>query len=140
MYWTSSGWHGIFRANLDGTGKELLVSTGVADPISIALDVADGKMYWISLGDAPPEPMHKIQRANLDGTGVENLVITGVDSAMEIVLDLEAGKMYWAESYPGNIMRANLDGTGVEVVLSELGGLAGIALDPDEAYLYWTNY
>jgi len=61
----------IRRANLDGSGVEDLVTTGLFEPNRIALDVAGGKMYWTDNGT------DKIQRANLDGSEVEDLVTTG---------------------------------------------------------------
>ena len=57
---------GIFRADLDGTGQELLVP--LPRCTGLALDVPDGKMYWTNAGD------DLVQRANLDGTEVEDLV------------------------------------------------------------------
>jgi sugar lactone lactonase YvrE len=68
--WTDLGIDKIQRVNLDGTGLEALVTTGLIAPRGITLDAAGGKMYWMDSGT------DKIQRANLDGTGVEDLIIT----------------------------------------------------------------
>ena len=46
----------------------VLVTTGLESTEGLALDLADGKMYWIDCGTA------KVQRANLDGSDVEDLV------------------------------------------------------------------
>ena len=80
MYWTNTSffpWDGpgldkIQRANLDGSNVEDLVTTGLVLAIDIALDVANGKMYWTDCGTV------KIQRANLDGTNIEDLITTGL--------------------------------------------------------------
>ena len=64
MYRTDLGIDKIQRVNLNGTGLEDLVSTGLIAPRGIAVDVAGGKMYWTDAGSS------KIQRANLDGTSV----------------------------------------------------------------------
>jgi hypothetical protein len=69
MYWTDLGIDKIQRVNLDGTGLEDLITTGLIAPRGIALDVAGGKMYWMDSGTL------KIRRANLDGTNVEDLII-----------------------------------------------------------------
>ena len=62
MYWTNWEDTGkIQRANLDGSGVEDLVTSGLDIPRGIALDLAGGKMYWTDWGT------EKIQRANLDG-------------------------------------------------------------------------
>ena len=90
------------RANLDGSNVEDLVITGLLHPLSLALDVAAGKIYWLD---------HKtqwIQRANLDGSNIEELVTTGLDGPSGLALDLAAGKMYWTDSGTDRIQRANL--------------------------------
>jgi hypothetical protein len=70
MYWTDLGNHTIQRVNLNGTGLEGLVTTGLIAPRGIAVDVGGGKMYGTDAGNS------KGQRANLDGTSVEDLLIT----------------------------------------------------------------
>ena len=67
MYWTDAGTDRIQRSNLDGSRIEDLVTTGLDDPVALALDVSGGKMYWTDRGT------DKIQRANLDGSQVEDL-------------------------------------------------------------------
>jgi hypothetical protein len=121
----------IQRANLDGTGVQTLVGSPSGKRF-IALDLADGKMYWT---DAETD---KIQRANLDGTGVEDLV-TGIPGPSGIALDLAGGKMYWAENALGKIQRANLDGSGVEDLVTGVFNPNGIALDLAGGKMYWTN-
>ena len=89
MYWTDSDTAKIQRSNLDGSGVEDLVTTGLGVPLGIALDVSGGKMYWTDvLGE-------KMQRSNLDGSGVEDLVTTGLGApfgiALSFGLPVEAG-------------------------------------------------
>ncbi|MCL4708612.1 T9SS type A sorting domain-containing protein, partial [bacterium] len=123
MYWTDPGYARIQRANLDGTSVEDLVTTGLSDPVGIALDLAAGKMYWTDAGTS------KIQRANLDGSVVEDLV-TGIDQFFGIALDLAAGKMYWGDILTNKIKRANLDGSSLEdLVTAGVDFPSGIALD-----------
>ena len=131
LYWT--GWKKIQRSNLDGSGVEDLVTTGLDDPIGIALDVSGGKMYWTDLGT------DKIQRSNLDGSGVEDLVTTG-DDPIGIALDVSGGKMYWTDLGTDKIQRSNLDGSNVEdLVTTGLWHPAGIALDVSGGKMYWTD-
>jgi hypothetical protein len=77
MYWADA--RGIRSANLDGTGPLTLVA-GLPEPSGIALDLADGKMYWTDLmrGD--------IEQANLDGSGRET-VVTGLLDPSLITLE-----------------------------------------------------
>ena len=122
MYWTNVLTDKIQRSNLDGSGVENLVTTGLDAPSGIALDVAGGKMYWTDvLGE-------KIQRSNLDGSDVENLVTTGLERPYSIALDVSGGKMYWTDADTDKIQRSNLDGSGVEDLVTGSRGPSGIAL------------
>ena len=80
MYWSVETSGDIRRANLDGSGQEILVRN-LDRPAGIALDLASGKMYWIDFGGG------NIRRANLDGTGQQTL-ITGLTGPTVITLDL----------------------------------------------------
>jgi subtilisin family serine protease len=150
MYWTHllpSYWHEIQRANLEiPTGQtpdnrtdiEDLV-TGLSNVEGIALDVADGRMYWAQWGTV------NIQRATLDGADVEDLVsLTGDDEPYALALDLDARKMYWMSAgadfqhYP-KIQRANLDGSGVEVLVDPAVFGVGLGVDPGAGKMYWTT-
>ena len=161
MYWVDAGRANleegkIQRANLDGSSPEALVTTGLVNPQSIALDVAAGKMYWTDSGTGGPNGLQddKIQRANLDGSNVETLLT--YDNFLRvprgIALDVAAGKMYWTDIVRDRIRRANLDGTEPEDILNtrtfggqSLGGPAtaprDIALDltSDPPKMYWVD-
>ena len=89
VYWTDTNAGKIQWSNLDGSGVEDLVTTGLTRPRGIALDVAGGEMYWTDVGT------DKIQRSNLDGSNVEDLVTTGLMNPEGIALDVAGGKMYW---------------------------------------------
>ena len=130
VYWTTKS--KIQRANLNGSNVKDLV-TGLSSPLSLALDVVGGKMYWTrSLSPA------KIQRANLDGSNIEDLVTQALAEAL--ALDVVGGKMYWA-TLKYEIQRANLDGSNIEdLVSTRLNGGAprALALDVVGGKMYWT--
>ena len=128
MYWTDFGTDKIQRSNLDGSGVEDLVTTGLDIPEGIALDISGGKMYWADWGT------DKIQRSNLDGSGVEDVVDA---YAFGIALDVSGGKMYWTEGYAKKIRRSNLDGSGVETLVDAFA--FSIALDVSGGKMYWTG-
>ena len=133
LYWTTPG--KIQRSNLDGSGVEGLVTTGLDVPFGIALDVTGGKLYWTDV------EADKIQRSNLDGSSVEDLVTTGLDWPRGIALDVTGGKMYWTDGNADKIQRSNLDGSGVEnLVTRGQWTPSGIALDVSGGKMYWTDW
>jgi len=135
MYWTDLGTDKIQRADLSGSNVEDLVTTGVTEPMGIALDLTNSKMYWTDIGI-----INKIQRADLDGGNVEDLVTTGLGGLRGIALDLTNRKMYWTDIATGQIQRADLDGSNVEdLVTTRLANPIGIALDLTNRKMYWTN-
>ena len=77
MYWMDADTGSIYRANLDGSNIETLI-TGLTNPSAIALDVDGSKMYWVDVSNWWMDgSTSKIQRADLDGFNIETLV-TGV--------------------------------------------------------------
>ena len=137
MYWTDYGTDKIQRSNLDGSGVEDLVTTGLETPDRHRAgcvrrqDVLDGCMA-----------QDKIQRSNLDGSGIEDLVTTGLEIPYGIALDVSGGKMYWTDDDgTEKIQRSNLDGSGVEdLVTAGLDHPDGIALDVSGGKMYWTDW
>ncbi len=97
----------IWRANLDGTSGEPIVTEGLDVVEDIALDLVGGKVYWVDAG------LSRIQRANLDGTDVEDVLV--VHSPRMLAVDPAGGKVYWSTGVA--ISRANLDGSNPEELL-----------------------
>ena len=103
-------------------------------PGGLALDVANGKMYWTD------SFWHKIQRANLDGSNVEDVITSGLGGPSGLALDVANGKMYWTELNRNRIQRANLDGSNIEdLVTRGLGKPNELVLDLAGGKMYWTN-
>jgi DNA-binding beta-propeller fold protein YncE len=132
----------IFRASLDGTGKEPLVTTSIMHPYGLAIDHTAGRLYFVDNG------VGAIFRAGLDGAGLEKLAVTGLVDPIEIAVDPPGGKIYWTElgmaPMPPRIRRANLDGTGTEDVVTQarqptLSTPLGVAVDVLSRKLYWVD-
>jgi hypothetical protein len=130
VYWTDECGKTIQRANLDGSGDEILLA-GLSSPRGIAIDSAGAKIYWT-------ETTGRVARANLDGSGVETLV-TRSAFFQGIAIDPAAGKMYWAAD--GSVLRANLDGSALEqfVGSTDASNPIGVAIDREARLLYWTD-
>jgi DNA-binding beta-propeller fold protein YncE len=138
MYWVDVDNFVIRRANLDGSGQEDIVTSGLEFPSAIAVDPVGGKIYW---GD---QSAFELRRANLDGTNNELLRSTAFHRG--IALDTVNGKVYWSTSetlLKGKILRCNLDGPQLETVVESLDPEfkpAAIALDIAGGKVYWTDY
>lgn len=139
IYWTDLEIGKIQRANLNGSNVQDVITMGPISigPYGIALDVADGKVYW---GDW----IWGISRADLDGSNVEEEVITDIDlvTPEDMALDVAGGKIYWTDwlSSPPRIQRANLDGSNIEdIVTTGLKWPDSIALDVANGKVYWTD-
>ncbi len=140
LYWTGGG--ELMRSNLEGSDIESLadVSCGNSDLSDIALDPHAGKLYWVRDSDCGGGS--QLHWSNLDGSGVQYLWGGGYISSL--ALDLEAGKLYWADSFgqlrSKGIYRATLDGSAVETLLDSVASASGIAVDPRDRKIYWTEY
>lgn len=128
----------LFRANLDGTGRTVLVTnTSVTD---VELDLVHGKVYW---SDTTRD---FINRANLDGSEAETIIrLNYVDLVEGLALDPVAGKLFlsYCTSPAASAIRvANLDGSGM-TTFKQLAAAAGpfeIEFDTDSGTLYWNEY
>jgi hypothetical protein len=133
IYWTHGSYNQgrIRRANLDGTDVETLVS-GLTNPRGLAIDFAEGKMYWSDTQD------NTIYRANVDGTGMEALV-SGYQYGRPTI-DLVNRCVYFGNFGSHVICRCNLDGSGLETIITTgVDQANGIALDLGNDKIYWTD-
>lgn len=152
IYGTDGDTGAVYRANLDGSELEMVYSPVPGEESrGIALDLANGKMYWVVRDGALTG---RIVRADLDGASYEVLWTSSSSSSSVpvpsgIALDVLGDKMYWTEPHSNRIHRAYLDGTDVETVVGELpiAGELGydvsnphaIALDLDAGKLYFSS-
>jgi len=104
---------GIWRADADGSNEQFLHGSG--QPLDLAYDPVEGKLYWASVDG--------IYRMNSEGTDfrfIVELLDTGVN---QVVVDRRGRKVYWAVNPAKIIQRSNLDGANVEdfVTASNVG-------------------
>jgi len=137
IYWTDVDNFVVRRARFDGTMQQDLVTTNVAFPSAIRLDIAAGKMYW---GDQTTE---ELLRADLNGANIE--ILGGTPFFRGIALDSASGLIYWSTSHTastGRILRSNLDGSGQLVAVPISGSSfkpGSIALDVTAGKIYWAD-
>lgn len=134
VYWADDFGVKIRRAHLDGSNPEELFN-GTDTVAALALDLDQGKMYWVRSGSTP-----RIQRSDLDGLGVEDVITLGPDeAATSIALDVPSGKIYWTDANDHAIRRADLDGSTIEELVTLASGdrPTSIALDLIAGKMYW---
>ncbi|HUW61594.1 MAG TPA: hypothetical protein VMZ06_11350 [Candidatus Bathyarchaeia archaeon] len=127
MYWCCMYAGTVCRANLDGTGQEVLL-TGENVPNEVRVDATNQKIHWTTASG--------IRRANLDGTGAETLV-AGVHK--NLALDGAGNRMYWTNAGEGRLYGAELDGTNPYIVLAGRNQPWAVAVDATAGKLYWTE-
>lgn len=119
--------HTIYRAKLDGSQRQLLV-TATAMIVDMTLDLVNGKLYWAQRTSG----FHQIvRRSDLDGSNPETIV----DPARVFALDVDAtgGKVYWLGTQ--GIKRSNLDGSGEETLDGSFA-IGDLVIDEVNATLY----
>ena len=109
VYWADNQLNAVNRANLDGTGVEVVIPE--FSVLDVAVDPVGGKVYWNANS-------FSLKRANLDGTDVE-FVLENSPSIGSIDIDPVERKIYWTHNVFGNgfVRRANLDGSMVQNVI-----------------------
>lgn len=117
ILWTTYSDGEIRRANLDGSGAEVLIS-GLSSPHGITIDSTNGFIYWVELG--------AVKRANVDGSGVTT--IASQSGAGLIFIQIINGELYWSDNTNGKIYKSNLSGSSVTEVAtgSTIAGVEGL--------------
>ncbi len=140
----------ILSANPDGSDLKTIISEGRKLPDGLALDAADGHIYWTNMGD-PKRNDGSIMRSDLNGKNMITIVPPGSTfTPKQLQLEKRSGKLYWSDREGMRVMRANLDGSEIETLVdTSLGDsrpgsderkwCVGIAVDPDGGKLYWTQ-
>lgn len=153
IYWgdfdgLSSNTGNVFRMNLDGSGRETVV-TGNLETRGVCVDPDGGRLYWVNRNFAG------IMRCKLSDLPVSatdaskaQMLYSGLDTPHGMVLDVPAGKVYWVDTgtNPGAglgsqaISRGDMDGSGPHEVLVNLGSEPwDIDVDPRvTGYAEWT--
>jgi len=139
----------VLSANTDGSDRRVLVDGLTTSPDGIAVDVANGHIYWSNMGAANADD-GSIVRSNLDGSNVTTIVPAGgTFTAKQLKLDEVNRQLYWSDREGMRVQRVNLDGTGLETIVEVAKGAdarrdaanwcVGIAVDAERGHVYWTQ-
>jgi sugar lactone lactonase YvrE len=138
----------LFAVNVDGSDKKF-IATGSTFPDGVAVDVEAGHVYWTNMG-RPPVNDGWIDRVDLDGSNRTTIVPSGVTfTPKQLHLDAVGRTLYWCDREGMRVMRCDLDGSNVETLVQtgqgdddrhdETRWCVGVAVDPLDGHLYWTQ-
>ena len=132
LYLTNS-WGKVQRLNLDGSGFQPNLITGLDTPMNLAVDVTNEKLYWT---EQTGDTTGRIQRANLNGSNIELVKkLTSVPKGLTI--DALNGKLYLTNSW-GKVQRLNLNGTNFQSnLITDLNSPENIVVNVAGGKLYW---
>lgn len=143
LYWSEVDYDAhlgrIRRSNLDGANIESLMTLTHAsltrEPNALALDVAEGRVYWTEGGT------NRVMRADLNGANEQTLASTNIGVPYGIALDPIAQKIYWVNGGgPHRIERMNVDGSAREPLYDQSLNPIGLALDLAGGRVIWSDY
>ncbi len=121
IYWGDFDVGSIFRANLDGSARETLL-TGNNKTRGVRLDPRERMLYWINRDD---KKVHRCPLSAFDGGTIPltnpavQTLYSNLDTPHGLAIDIPARKLYWADTgtNPGNgvggqsICRGDFDGS-----------------------------
>ena len=139
----------LLRAAPDGSGLQVLRSTGMSGPDGIVVDTAAGRIYWTNMGRANFND-GSIQCSDLDGNDLTTIVpVGGTFTPKQLKLDAVHGKLYWSDREGMRVMRCSLDGSNMEPLVETGRGdevrknaanwCVGMALDIPAGMVYWSQ-
>lgn len=140
----------LLTMNIDGTDPRTLVASLGGTPDGITVDLERGHLYWTNMGAKFDENDGFIERCNLDGSDRTVIVPKGgTFTPKQIEYDPVTDRLYWCDREGMRVMRAKRDGSEITVLVQTGAGdddrkdqrrhCVGIAIDPYNRYLYWTQ-
>jgi len=132
IYFTDRGVQGVQRANFDcSLVTESLIDNAAILPQALAVDADSETVFWTDFNGG------LVRKANLDGTAV-TVIVTGLIQPTALAVDSDEGWLYFSELGAPRIARVRFNGTDLQTVHSGFTTF-GIAFDPVERKLYWTD-
>ncbi|XP_044762088.1 low-density lipoprotein receptor-related protein 2 [Coccinella septempunctata] len=143
LYWTEIDRVGsiskpkgkVMVAKTDGRYRRAIVSVGLENPTSIAVDPQLGKMYWTDAGSAP-----KLEVSWMDGSKRRPVITEGIRQPAGLTIDYSQDHtVYWVDIKLNTIENIKYDGTNRKVILRGEKLKHPISLDVFESNLYWVT-
>ena len=104
MYWTNDSKDRIFKAHMDGSNVEDVV-TGLSIPAGIAIDPVASRLFWVDYD------MNKVQSSRLDGHDVH--LVTQLSSRPWGIAVDSSGRLFWG-TYDSKLLQTS-ETTGINM-------------------------
>uniref|UniRef100_A0AAY4C4Y4 EGF-like domain-containing protein n=1 Tax=Denticeps clupeoides TaxID=299321 RepID=A0AAY4C4Y4_9TELE len=131
LYWCDAEKRSLEVSKANGLYPTTLVTAGLRNPTSLALEIQTGYAFWIDCCEAP-----YIGRVGLDGSQHNMIINKEIYNPTALTIDYVNKRLYWADD--GHILFSNLDGTRRHKVPNrDMHGVLGFTLFED--YVYWTD-
>lgn len=136
VYWTDGGYNMIEVAELDGSNRLTLFSSGLDEPRAIVVDPLYGNLFWTDWGDHP-----RIEKAGMDGDPSTRQVIISdqIGWANGLAIDYTLKRLYWADAKLKKIESCKYDGSDRRVI-ARIAPHHPFGLGVFENHLYYTDW
>jgi len=112
MYWGGSGISlKIEQANMDGSARTTLVSSGLTRVNSLAMDYQNRLLYWCDAG------LNKIERIDLQGNNRVVILDLSLDFMHPFGLALFGDALFWSDWNHTSVHKYNMTTSRTEVVV-----------------------
>ena len=130
-----NSWEKVQRLDVDGSNFQANLITGLKSPKHIALDAADGQIYWT---EQTGDTSGKIRRADLNGSNLR-LVKNLTSAPRDLALDTTNKKLYFTNA-SGKVQRLNVDGSNFQPnLITDLDAPHGVSVDMAGRKIYWAE-
>ena len=114
MYWTDWGANPkIEKAEMDGSGRQSIVTGNIVWPNGLTIDQATNRLYWV---DAK---LDTIEMTDLNGASRE-VLLSSADQIHPFGLALYENALYWTDWKKKSILRYDLTSGKHETVIPDL--------------------
>ncbi|KAK3773540.1 hypothetical protein RRG08_022252 [Elysia crispata] len=134
MFFTDSEMDSLMVAKLDGTDVKTLVSTEMANPRAVVLDISRAVVYWTDWNRNLPQ----IERINMDGTDRNVLVQEDIRLPNGLAFDPYSQTLCWGDAGTKKIECIRSNGAGRRVIFENAMYPFDIAMLNN--VIYWTDW
>ena len=116
MYWSDLGSSPkIEHANMDGSARTVIVSSGLVRVNALALDSQNKLLYWCDV------QLDKIERVNFQGNNRELVLDLSSYNHHPFGLSLSGDTLYWSDWKSQSIHKYNLTSSQSDVLVYGMG-------------------